>query len=240
MPRQPKGMTEPGLKVCAAFEGWAPRPYNDPVGYCTVYFGELIGLRRCQPQDFRNFPPISEAEGRERLRRDMDGNYVQPMLKLIEAPVDQGIVNGLGCFVYNVGLGAFGSSTLLRLLNEKKYEAAFAQLDRWVYAGGRVFLGLQRRRDAEQELWMSDGSVTADWMPKLTGEQARLLGFAEKATTANALTIASDRLKRQIEKTKDLKYRSPRTDRAAFNRRLEILRRELRQARDKLEDGTYV
>lgn len=58
--------------------------------------------------------------------------------------------------LYNVGMGQFSTSTILRLANEGDYAAACAQLDRWVNAGGRRIQGLVNRRNASEEMCIRD------------------------------------------------------------------------------------
>lgn len=50
---------------------------------------------------------------------------------------------------YNIGLGAFRSSTLLRLFNAGDTSGAHAQFPRWNKAGGKVVNGLTNRRRDE-------------------------------------------------------------------------------------------
>lgn len=54
---------------------------------------------------------------------------------------------------YNIGLGAFRGSTLLRRHNAGDFQGARAEFARWNRAGGRVMAGLSRRRAAEAELY---------------------------------------------------------------------------------------
>lgn len=54
-------------------------------------------------------------------------------------------------FVYNVGLGNFKSSTLLRKLNNGDHAGACDQLIRWVYAQGKKLNGLVSRRGEERQ-----------------------------------------------------------------------------------------
>ncbi len=61
----------------------------------------------------------------------------------------------LGSFTYNVGVGAFNSSTLLRKAKSGDLIGACNELTRWVYAGGRKLKGLVIRREAERELCLS-------------------------------------------------------------------------------------
>lgn len=55
-------------------------------------------------------------------------------------------------FAYNIGMGAFNKSTLLKLKNEGNDEAACDQLSRWVYAQKKKLRGLEIRRE-EEKAW---------------------------------------------------------------------------------------
>lgn len=50
---------------------------------------------------------------------------------------------------YNIGIGAFRSSTLLRKFNAGDVSGAGCQLERWNKAGGKVIQGLTNRRRDE-------------------------------------------------------------------------------------------
>jgi lysozyme len=56
---------------------------------------------------------------------------------------------------YNIGLGNFGSSTLLLLHKAGDYPGAKAQFARWNRAAGKVMAGLTRRRAAEAAVYGS-------------------------------------------------------------------------------------
>lgn len=75
------------------------------------------------------------------------------MRSLVKVPLTAHQMGALVSFAYNVGMGALGSSTLLRLLNAGQYDAAAKQFARWNKAGGRVLAGLTRRRAAEAALF---------------------------------------------------------------------------------------
>lgn len=57
-------------------------------------------------------------------------------------------------FAYNVGMGNFRNSTLLRYLNSGNHGAACDQLVKWVYANGKKLKGLENRRNHEREFCM--------------------------------------------------------------------------------------
>lgn len=58
---------------------------------------------------------------------------------------------------YNVGLGNFESSTLLRKHKAGDKAGAAAEFARWNKAAGKVMAGLTRRRAAEAELYRGNG-----------------------------------------------------------------------------------
>lgn len=73
----------------------------------------------------------------------------------VKVKLTQNQFDALVSFIYNVGIGAFLSSTLLRLLNSKEYLAAADQFLRWVFAGKKYSAGLYNRRVAERKQFLS-------------------------------------------------------------------------------------
>lgn len=71
--------------------------------------------------------------------------------RCVKVPLYQHEFDAYVSFSYNVGEGAFCGSTLVRLLNQGKYEEACRQLDRWVYQKGRILPGLVKRRASERD-----------------------------------------------------------------------------------------
>ncbi|MBL3524138.1 lysozyme [Serratia plymuthica] len=67
----------------------------------------------------------------------------------------QGVFDGVGSFIFNVGCGQFTNSTMYRYLLAGKTVAACEQLPRWIYAGKMVLQGLVTRRDKEKALCLS-------------------------------------------------------------------------------------
>jgi lysozyme len=128
------------------FEGWSARQYPDQTGHPTIGFGHLI-----QPGE--TFPePLTREQGIALLCLDI-ARIVNPALDLISVPLEQHQVDALASFIFNVGNGAFGSSTLLILLNQGNYDAVPGQLARWVYSNGQRLSGLVRRRAEEAALF---------------------------------------------------------------------------------------
>lgn len=150
-----------GVKFIAGFEGWFPRPYNDPVGYATVGFGHLLGYRGVTDADRRaRWVPgqdrpgvLTISEGYQLLARDL-GKVEREVRAVVRVPITQGQFDALVSFTFNCGGGALRSSTVLRRLNRRDYRGAADALMMWTKAGGRVLPGLVRRRREERVMFL--------------------------------------------------------------------------------------
>ena len=64
----------------------------------------------------------------------------------------RGRFDALGSFTFNLGAGALQRSMLRRKVNREEHDAVPVEFRRWVWAGGRRFKVLIRRREAEAAL----------------------------------------------------------------------------------------
>jgi lysozyme len=131
--------------------------YIDPVGIPTIGYGSTYNYDA--KRKVRLGDSITQEKAIEWLRNETKS--IVPKIKaLVKVPINQNQLDSLTSFVYNVGIGAFRSSTLLRLLNSgaPKIEVA-AQFDRWnkgTVRGQKVVLpGLVRRRSEEKALFLA-------------------------------------------------------------------------------------
>lgn len=140
-------ISDTGLTLIKAHEGLRLEAYPDPGtggDPWTIGYGHTKGVK---PGDV-----ISEAEASDFLRQDVA--WVEDCVnENVNGPLTQNQFDALCSFVFNVGCGAFRSSTLCRLINEGNFEGAAGQFSRWNKAAGRVLPGLTRRRKEEAELF---------------------------------------------------------------------------------------
>ena len=126
------------------FEGFSNTAYRCAAGVWTCGFGTTKGITattRCTRQ---------EAE--QWLRRDLAP--VEAYLNTIPEVDTQGRFDACADFCYNLGLGAFKDSTLLKKIKAGAETAEIqAEFKRWVYAKGKVLKGLVRRREWEASRW---------------------------------------------------------------------------------------
>src|SRR4028118_1092568 len=77
-----------------------------------------------------------------------------------KVPLKQCMFDAIVSSTYNIGIGAFGESTMLRLLNKGNYEAAAREFDRWIHGEDngtrRALPGSIDRRSEEEALFRRD------------------------------------------------------------------------------------
>lgn len=142
-----------GIAEIARHEGFKPYMYNDQAGYPTIGYGHKV-----KPGE--SFTRISEAEARALLIQDV-GTAEDAVNAAVTVSLNQAQFDALVSLVYNIGVGAFRTSTLLRKLNAGDYASAQQQFLAWrkVRIGGTLTdsAGLINRRTAEAALFGSGG-----------------------------------------------------------------------------------
>lgn len=142
-----------GLTLTKKSEGWSAFLYNDVARYCTIGYGHLIKKAPCdgsEPTEFRT--GITEPAGEDMLIGDM-ATAQSAVVSAVTAPLTDGQFAALADFVFNVGGANFRASTLLRVVNAGQTDGVPVQLRRWVNAKGKVWPGLQTRREGEIDLY---------------------------------------------------------------------------------------
>ena len=158
---KPTAIGREGTELVKHFEqchtkigGGKVKAYMDPVGIPTIGYGHTKGVRMGQV--------ITLAQAEQILIDDLN-IFSKGVIERVRVELTQGQYDALVSFAFNVGLGALKQSTLLRLLNQGKYDAAAREFPRWCKAGGRKLEGLERRRFAERFLFLGkDWTVFKD------------------------------------------------------------------------------
>ena len=133
------------VSIVGYFEGRELIGYIDPVGIPTICYGHTATAK---------LGDTKSPEECERLLREDLGVALRAVDKALPV-LPPSTRAALGSFTYNVGVGAFNSSTLLRKAKAGDLTGACDELSRWVYAGGRKLPGLVNRRAAERELCLA-------------------------------------------------------------------------------------
>jgi lysozyme len=133
-----------GVALIKDYEGLHLTPYLCPARIWTIGYGHTRTVRA----GMRITP-----EQADQLLDDDLALVSRSVRQLVTVPLTDNQFAVLVSFAFNVGIGNFEKSTLLKLLNRGWYEQVPAQLMRWNRARGEVLGGLSRRRAAEARLW---------------------------------------------------------------------------------------
>lgn len=145
-----KRVSPEGIALIKQWEGLRLRAYQCSAGVWTIGYGHTGNVRAGME--------ITE-EGADALLVSDIAKFERAVAQAVEVPLTQHQFDALVSFAFNVGVGAFKGSTLLRKLNTVQYDAVPAELMRWVHAGGKRVQGLVNRRAAEAGLWARGSHV---------------------------------------------------------------------------------
>lgn len=144
-------INEYGINKIKQLEGLRLVPYLDSAGVPTDGYGNT--------HDVVMGRAITKEKAEADLRRNLE-TAEKAVDALVKVPLNDYQFAALVCFVFNVGVGAFRGSTLLRLLNGGNYDAVPSQLMRWnkiTVRGKKVAnRGLTNRRSAEVGMWSKE------------------------------------------------------------------------------------
>ena len=136
------------------FEGF-PRqgaPYLCPANKWTRGYGFIRCLDGTRVT--ASTPAISMEEAEEQLAHELSV-FARGVDSVVTIPLNENQRGSLVSFTFNLGLGSLKASTLLKRVNEPDWDDVPNQFLRLVYAGGRKLRGLELRREAEADLWLS-------------------------------------------------------------------------------------
>ena len=133
-----------GIALIKKFEGCELKAYQCSAGVWTIGYGHT--------KDVEEGDTISKDQAEEMLVEELHEyeNYVN---EYVNVALSQTQFDALVSWVYNLGPANLKASTMLKVLNDGKYEEVPYQMKRWNKAGGKVLDGLVRRREAEALLY---------------------------------------------------------------------------------------
>lgn len=135
-------LSDAGLQAIADREGFSATPYWDHKGY-SIGYGHLMTLGE-------NYTSVTQDQARALLMQDAQ-IAVRAVNSAVSVSLTQNQFDALVSFAYNVGAGAFKSSTLVKLLNQGDYADVGTQMARWNQASGAVNAALIARRQSETQ-----------------------------------------------------------------------------------------
>lgn len=137
------------LELIKKYEGFSSEAYKCPAGVWTIGYGHT-GV------DVTKGVTITEKEASLLLKKEVE-KLQEQILFLLDNKVTTNELDALTSLVYNVGLGAFKKSRLLKRINSKDNPELIAK--EWIEfnkASGKVMKGLVRRRAEEICLYFTN------------------------------------------------------------------------------------
>lgn len=141
-----------GYKLIQQFEGLKLKAYQDSVGIWTIGYGNITYLDGTK---VKKGDEITREQA-DLMFKSTANKFALEVAKLINVCLTQNQFNALVSLAYNIGLGAFKGSTLLKKVNNNPNDKSIAnEFLKWKYAGGKVIQGLLNRRIKESDVYFS-------------------------------------------------------------------------------------
>lgn len=207
-----------GIALIKKWEGLELEAYQDIAGVWTIGYGHTASAK----------PGLvwTEQIAEAALTRDLESRE-DAVARLVTAPLTQNRFDALVSLIYNIGIGAFQTSTVRKRINRGDSDAAIAEAWGWfnkATIGGvlREVTGLKRRRAAEIALFLEPQDTTAfDDAPDtgLVAEPGRAASVAPLADhVAPSITAPEPSRRREGILTRLRRLLAPRTQRRRARR----------------------
>lgn len=143
-----KNAIDLAVEMIKRFEGCRLTAYRCPAGVLTIGWGETLGVKEGD---------VWTQEQADQVLRRRVGQFMLATLKrcprLHVEPSER--LSACVSLAYNIGVGAFGSSSVCRKTSRREYPSAADSFLLWNKACGRVLRGLTLRRQVERLTYLS-------------------------------------------------------------------------------------
>ncbi len=119
-------------------EGDELEAYKDAVGVWTISRGVTKGVTAGMT--------ITQEQSDKMTEQELDERAVK-LKALIKVPVHQYEWDANMLLAWNIGIGNYAKSTVLKRLNQKRYKESCDAFLMWKYAGGKPILLKRRQRE---------------------------------------------------------------------------------------------
>ncbi len=134
-------LSDKGARMLTGFEAMILHVYNDQVGIPTVCVGHVV-----KPEDelwIRD--GVTRDECAAVLKRDV-ARFENRLNSVVKVRLTQPMVDALVSLEFNIGEGAFASSTVVARLNQGDYSGAADAFTMWRWANVKQKDGTHQRR----------------------------------------------------------------------------------------------
>lgn len=139
-----------GIDLIKRHEQCSLTAYQDPRGVWTVGWG-------CTGPNVSRETVLTQQEADDLFLERLKAFDEGVTLKCPESSPEQHAA--MVCLAYNIGLGAFGKSSVARLHNAQRYSEAAQAFALWNKCAGKVLIELVRRRAEEAALYAKGTTI---------------------------------------------------------------------------------
>lgn len=137
-------MLNEAINIIKKFEGCKLKAYKCPAGIWTCGWGNTINV---------NENTIYTQDEADKILIDTVNDFANKVKSYIKKDINNNQLCACVSLAYNIGLGNFKNSTLLRKINEGDFQEASKAFMSWIFINKKESQGLINRRKAEQELF---------------------------------------------------------------------------------------
>jgi lysozyme len=155
--------SQAGMNLLEEAESLSLQPYDDQTGKPTTVWvpGATIGYGHLITQNewstYEN--GFQQADAESLLGHDLAA-CVAAVRSVITAPVSQNEFDAMVILTFNIGVPAFTTSSVSKLVNNPSAASAYPNLEAawkaWDRSQGKVMAGLDRRRQCEWDVYAND------------------------------------------------------------------------------------
>ena len=139
-----------GLELIKEFEGFSANAYLCPAKIPTIGYGNTFYANGTK---VKLGEQISKTDALELLEKVVNKDFADKIFPLIKVKVSQNEFDAMVSLAYNIGVGNFSKSTLLKKVNSGDFDGASNEFLKWNKSGGKELLGLTKRRKREYDLF---------------------------------------------------------------------------------------
>ena len=139
-----------GNNLIKGFEGLKLSAYKDSAGIPTIGYGNITYI---DGSKVKMGDKITQ-ENADKLFKFYADKFSTKVDDILTSQVNQNQFNALVSLAYNIGIGSFSKSTILKKVNKNPKDITIKdEFMKWVNSGGRKIQGLINRRTAEASLY---------------------------------------------------------------------------------------
>ena len=136
---------ELGLYIIRKWESLRLKAYQCSAGVWTIGWGHTKGVKQ------GDVCTIEQAN--IYFKEDVEEKELQ--INSLDLQLTDNEYSALVSFIFNIGIGNFNKSTMLRLLKQNKKIEASNEFQKWNKCKGAILNGLTNRRRDERNLFLS-------------------------------------------------------------------------------------